>query len=1028
MNSQITTEAELLCAGAGKSWVMPGLTQVNRLPARSSFPRQESLSLDGDWDFQMLAKPEDLTDKWVRSRARRGWSSLPVPSTWTLHGYGTPHYTNIQMPFTADPPEVPAENPTGIYRREIEIPAAWKGQRVHLEVGGAESVLYVYLNGQAVGLSKDSRLPAEFDLTPLVRFGKKNLLVLVVVKWSDATYIEDQDQWWMGGIFRSVRIHVVPPVHLADVGVRCHLGEDFAEAHLSGVATIRSHSGWGEPVVLKGRVLDPSGKRVCGHFEASLANEPKHLLRRWHREIPFEITVAKPALWSAESPSLYTIEFELRCGDWRETTCIRTGMREVRITNGQVCLNGRPLFFHGVNRHEIDPDHGRYVPAERMWEDARLMKSLNINAVRTSHYPCDPLWYSICDEVGLYVIDEANIEAHAFHNTLNRDSSYALAWLERVQRMVIRDRNHACVLFWSLGNESGYGPNHDAAAGWVRHYDPSRLLHYEGAISRNQTGATWHDGQLATDIICPMYSSIEELEQWFQDPDRDRRPVIPCEYSHAMGNSNGSLADYDALFRKYFDQGLQGGFIWEWVDHGLRSQTPDGRSFIAYGGDFGETPHDANFVCDGLVGPDRELHPACHELKFLARPLIIESVDWKTGRLRLRSRRTFTGSEDLRLRWNLHSQAGNLAAGRVPSILVAPDSVAEISLPELAQAAASVPDTVHLKVAFIQKRGGFLPAGHVVSVEQIARAATVARSPKPSSAQAAKVKLSTDGAGPVVTCGQMRWEWSAGSGLLERFSQGRKACITHPVEPCFWRAAVDNDGLKLWSGQGNKPLGRWLRLGIDRIQWRLCEPVACGMQKDAARVLTRLEGSGRERFSDIFAVLDYAIRPDGGWSLRYRVELDAELTDLPRIGLLAGLSPEYSRLQFHGYGPWENYSDRSASALMDVHQARLSDYSLPYIMPQEYGHHTGTHWLEVSSDRTNLKISADNVFEFNYIPFRPETLFAARHRDLMEPSSTPWLHLDIAHRGIGTGSCGPDTRPEYRVAAGVHERVFNFEI
>ena len=1033
MHSQNTTVADMLLAGQGRSWVMPGLTQMNRLPGRASFGRAHSIELDGQWDFRMLPRPEAVTPQLVRTRDRKGWNSLPVPSTWTLYGHGHPHYTNIQMPFALNPPEVPADNPTGLYRREVQIPADWAGLRVHLEVGGAESVLYVYLNGHAIGMSKDSRLAAEFDLTPHLRVGETNLLTLAVVKWSDASYIEDQDQWWMGGIFRSVRLHAVPPVHIADAGVTPRLEAGFAHGHLAGSIRVSSHVGWDQPVTLKGRLLPPGGGRACARFTATMPVE-RHHMKRWHCEIPFQMEVEQPALWSAESPALYTLELDLHCGPWREKIRLRTGFREVKIINGQVCLNGQPLFFHGVNRHEVDPDHGRFVPAERMWEDARLLKSLNLNAVRCSHYPCDPLWYAICDEVGLYVVDEANIEAHAFHNTLNRNPDYALPWLERVQRMVIRDRNHPSILFWSLGNESGYGPHHDAAAAWVRHFDPSRLLHYEGAISRGQTGATWHDGHPATDIICPMYSSIDELEAWFSDPGRDRRPVILCEYSHAMGNSNGSLADYDALFRKYFDAGLQGGFIWEWVDHGLRHRTPDGRTFIAYGGDFGETPHDANFVCDGLVGPDRELHPACMELNFLARPLVVESVDPESGALRMRSRRRFTGTDDLRLEWRLHREGVIIAEGSIPAPNIAPSAVVNFPIPELM--VAEVDQETRLDITVLARQPGLLPKGHLVSIEQVSLpgrprptnrlAATRPRSAS-LEASAPTPQLAGEPGLQVVTLGDRRWEWCAQSGLLRAMLVRGRSLIAAPIEPCFWRAAVDNDGIKLWSGQEDKPLGRWLRLGLDSLRWRLLEPLQADLRDGCVRVLTRLAGSGRGLLNDLVVELETRIQPDASWSVRFRAEVAEDLADLPRIGLLLGLAPELNRLRFHGLGPWENYSDRRAGALLAVHGKRLDEATLPYVMPQEYGHHTETRWMEASGRSLRLRVSADSVFEFNYTQHRPEALYAARHRDLMDPSTTPWLHLDIAHRGVGTGSCGPDTRPEYRVPAGVHEHTFHFE-
>ncbi|NBD38762.1 MAG: beta-galactosidase, partial [Verrucomicrobia bacterium] len=475
--------------GSLPAWRWPTCHEMNRLPMRSPFPRHRSVaaaragrgspfekSLDGEWEFLGLARPEEVTDTMLASPARDlDWGTMPVPANWTLHGFGQPHYTNVRMPFPGDPPEVPDANPTGVYRRCFRIAKEWQGRPLHLEVGGAESVLFVFCNGRFVGMGKDSRLASEFDLTPFADPGKENLLVLVVVKWSDASYVEDQDQWWMGGLHRGVRLLSPAPVHMADVQLRAEVSDDLGAGTLSGWVRVRSETGGEKKIRLAWQLLDPGGKPV-GEKESTILPGRCGHLDQLHREAKFEIKVDRPLLWNAEEPQLYTLTLELTCGRAREATVLTTAFRKVEIRSGQLCLNGQPLRIHGVNRHEHDPDHGKAVPLARMWEDARLMKALNLNAVRTSHYPADPRWYDICDKVGLYVVDEANIESHAFHNTLCRDPAYATAFLERVKRMVLRDKNHPCVLLWSLGNESGYGPNHDAAAAWTRHYDPGRPL------------------------------------------------------------------------------------------------------------------------------------------------------------------------------------------------------------------------------------------------------------------------------------------------------------------------------------------------------------------------------------------------------------------------------------------------------------------------------------------------------------------------------------------------------------------------
>ena len=1031
---------DMIFLGKARSWVSPEITEINRLPARSTFERyrtaREALSgglpretkvLDGDWNFRMLDRPESLDSSHVQSRGRRGWKSLPVPSNWTLHGYGKPHYTNIAMPFQLDPPEVPGENPTGVYRKMVRIPGAWSNRRVHLEVGGAESVLYVYLNGQAIGMGKDSRLPSEFDLTPHLRFGEDNLLALVVVKWSDASYIEDQDQWWMGGIFRSVRLIATSPVHLADVSLVPRLDGDNRRGILNGHALIRSHQGWNREVLLSGSLLGPDNQRVVATMEATMPVFSAIHDRLLH-EIEFTFEVVNPRLWNAEEPNCYTAILELSCGRNREAVSLTTAFREVAVRNGQVCLNGTPIHFHGVNRHEHDPDTGKALSRERMWQDAKLMKSLNINAVRTSHYPNDPYWYEICDRVGLYVIDEANIESHAFHNWLCREEQYSTAFLERVKRMIRRDINHPSILFWSLGNESGYGPNHDAAAAWARRQDPSRLLHYEGAISKLQSRLTWHDGHRATDLICPMYSSIADIDEWYARPDRDPRPLILCEYSHAMGNSNGSLKDYYDLFERHFESGLQGGFIWEWLDHGIRSTLPDGTPYFAYGGDFGEQPHDGNFVCDGLLGPDRQPHPACFELKHLARPVRLKQVRWDRAEVVIENRRDFKSAEDIGLRWSLHQDGKVLARGGVEKLPVKPGGSRTFKLTGLAMARAGDGGPLYLNIDYILRFGtNCLSAGHILAAEQaIAPGMDIHQPllPAAGSRTGAIVCEETEGR-LLVRCRSIEWEWDTSSGLLIRQGKPEKPFIVDAVKPLFWRAAIDNDGLKLWSGQQNRPLGIWKSLGLDQLVTE-CTRFRVAPTGDAITIAASLRASGRGRFSDFRIGMKTTVRTDGSWSLDYRVRVGNKISDLPRVGLQIRLDPSYSEIAYLGLGPVENYSDRSTSAIMGVHRKSLADCRLPYVMPQEFGHHTGTSWIKLGSGRKTAAVSGDKKFEFNYTPYSSAELFARNHREELPASQTPWLVLDLAHRGVGTGSCGPDTLAPYQLNRRSYRNTFTF--
>ncbi|RYG62885.1 beta-galactosidase, partial [bacterium] len=529
---------ELLNLGARQAWMAPEIVQVNRLPMRAtlfpypnttaalSYDREKSpyfRSLNGDWQFHLAANPESLDSAFVSPEyeAGEGWGSIPVPSNWTMHGYDKPHYTNIQMPFPHEPPFVPAENPTGCYRTTFEVPADWDGRRVVLHFGGAESVLAVWVNGVAVGFSKDTRLPSEFDITPYVTPGAANFLAAVCIKWSDSTFIEDQDQWWMGGIYRDVFIYSTAKTFIHDVFAVAGLESDLTTGILKVTAQIglESHGyenehpdGW----KFEMQLFDSAGAPV---LEAPLQSEipTQHPWSKNRLKGVFETKVSAPAPWNHETPNLYTVVVSLLSpeGAVVEATSCRVGFRRITLGDRELLINGRAVLIKGVNRHEHDERLGKVVTREAMIRDIELLKQHNFNAVRTSHYPNDPLWYDLCDEYGLYVIDEADIEAHAFSRFLCHDPRYASQWLERCMRMVQRDQNHPSIFAWSLGNESGYGANHDAAAAWIRRYDKSRILHYEG-VNYQEDGperAAWLDwaGQIATDLICPMYSSVQAI-------------------------------------------------------------------------------------------------------------------------------------------------------------------------------------------------------------------------------------------------------------------------------------------------------------------------------------------------------------------------------------------------------------------------------------------------------------------------------------------------------------------------------------
>lgn len=874
----------LLSIGGSESWRLPELASLNRLPPVATLrrPRARVRSLDGTWRFKLAARPEAAPRA---ARSTRGWHEVEVPGLWTMQGFGTPHYTNVQMPFANRPPDVPDENATGIYRRTFSVPRGWRSRPVLLEFGGVEGMLCVLVNDEPVGIAKDARTPAAFDISDVVSHNEPNELLAVVLRWSDASFVEDQDQWWQSGLPRSIRL-ISPSVR----DVEWH-------ANATGAFTVDADG--------EARLLDDRGRVV--------ARGPEGVVKR-------------PALWSAESPALYTLEVEAE----GETVSCEVGFRTVEIAGRQLLVNGEPVMIAGVNRHEFDDRTGRVITRASMERDVRMMKAFNVNAVRTSHYPDDPYWLELCDRHGLYVVDEANIESHAYYDDLCRDARYRNQWVERVANMVERDKNHPSVVLWSLGNESGYGPNHDAAAGWVRSRDDSRPLHYEGAIKFD-----WGGGSAASDVVCPMYPELADVVAWAQAETDDPRPMILCEYSHAMGNSNGGLSDYWAAFRS--ERALQGGFVWEWVDHGILAG-----DHWAYGGDFGDEPNDGNFCADGIVWPDRTPHPALYELKFLAQP--VEVVARGGARFRIHNRHHFTSLDRYRCEWTLEADGEVVERGRLPQLRVAAGASKDVTL--------ALPSGAGER--FVTFR--FFDGEHEVAWQQLAVA-------RPRTRRRPKGRA---------------FEGELFPGLV---LDGPRLQL--------WRAPTDNDGLPLVATRAAGPLERWRELGLDA---------------DA------LPGSIATHTQRLRAI-------DGDTVLvENLVELAPGVRDLPRVGVVLTLRPGLERLEWYGPGPWEAYADRRASAVVGRWTSTVTDEYVPYINPQEHGHHPDARWLRLTDRRgRGLEVRGLPTIGFGASHFTAADLTAARHTDELTPRDEVVLSLDAAQRGLGTASCGPDTGEQYRL-------------
>ncbi len=1026
--------------------LQPELTEINRLPARTSstpFPGLQSAhadepspwqrSLDGEWQFQLIDRPDAAPDGWYDTAAATGnWRAITVPGVWTRQDTGDlPQYTNVVMPFDcSDAPGVPGENPTGLYRRSFTIGDNWKDRSTIVHIGGFESVALVWCNGVFVGMGTDSRLPSEFDLSPHLQPGE-NSLAIMVIKWSGATWIEDQDHWYHGGIHRSVYLESQAATHIADLYIDADFDPNSNNGDAKIVAKVAGPSkGW----IVRCRIVDERDIPVAESVEALVAQPPTggHIEQMDagynfpgnQVELNTQIANAKP--WSSEAPALYVLQTELidPAGQITEARITKVGFRRIEVKDRRLLVNGKPIIIIGANRHDHHPVNGKTLSVSEMRDELLVMKQHNINAVRTSHYPNDHKFLDLCDELGLYVIDEANVECHARWKSVAQDMRFHKAIVERVTRMIARDRNHSCIIGWSLGNEAGHGPAHDAAAAAARHIDPARFVHYEGALSKRfdtfGAKAPYDEAKaspsaserLVTDLVCPMYPSIDQIVEWArwaEQTQRDDRPLIMCEFSHAMGNSNGSLAEYVDAF--YAEPALGGGFIWEWKDHGLAETDDKGRPFWAYGGYYGDEPNDLNFCCDGIVAPDGAPHPALREYQWAARPIMCELVDDKT--ILATSRRVFTSTNDLVLCWSLQRGGMDVESGQLTPIVEAGEAL-KIKIPYQSEISSAA--DWHLLLEWkTSLETSALPKDHIVAWDQIelrCQSHEVVVSKWPPEAKVTTIEQEVS-FGPISIS-------LDDDGQIDRLSLNGKTVITSDVKAHLWRAPTDNDGGKLgWRADEPSKRLDWINLGLDRltIDYRKTELT----QNDQSamlkfeRTLIGAEGAAAKHKSlwtltNAGAQIDEIVTVPDNWP------------DIPRVGIVFNLPGEFEQLKWYGLGPDESYPDRFRAQTARRWSSTVDMQYHPYVVPQEHGAHEQTRWFSLKNDK------GDGVT----FQLPQGASFSARHHhdadltvgttlaDLVRRDDIE-VHIDIAMRGIGTGACGPDALPEYRVGPGEYK-------
>ena len=1004
-------------------WENPRVVERNREPAHATLvpyddehkalkgDRSSSpwfMLLNGDWKFSLEKNPKNASKNFFRVNFNAGsWDTVPVPSNWQMLGYDKPIYTNVAYPFPADPPRVPHDdNPTGSYRKNFEIPNSWKGRQVFLVFDGVDSAFYVWVNGKLMGYSEDSRLPAEFNITPYVHSGK-NVVAAQVYRWSDGSYLEDQDMFRLSGIYRDVYLFSTPNVHIRDFFIQTDLDKEYKNAILKVRAKIANYSRHliGNHAI-EVSLFDAEGNDV---LDKPLSQTIRDMKAKSETVIEFEHKIRSPQKWSAEHPHLYTLILKLldNRGNTIEIERCKVGFRKVEAKDGRILVNGVPVFFKGVNRHEHDDIGGHAVTVESMVKDILLMKQFNFNAVRTCHYPNDPVWYDLCDEYGIYVIDEANIECHGLANVGGpeyqiepaNDPEWLTAFMERCVRMVERDKNHASVIMWSLGNESGYGPNHDAAAGWIHGSDATRLVHYEGTIhTRGKVSPI-------VDVVSVMYPTIDRLTALSEDLD-ETRPAIMCEYTHSMGNSTGNLKEYWETIHAH--KRLCGGFIWDWVDQGLERKTQDGKKWWAYGGDFGDEPNDGNFCINGLIWPDRKPHPAMWECKKVFQPVDVEAVDLSAGKVKIVNNYDFSDLGELDAEWELTADGEILQNGQLLNLHTLPRD-SEIVIVPFTVPTLKFGTEYWLTLRFkLSESTIWAKKGHEVAWSQFKMPFEVPLGPVLDAQSMTAVRLDETEAQITIIGAKFKAIFNKKTGELSSIKYNRSELIKNGPALNVWRAPTDNDAPRL--------APTWRSFGLDRIVHETKSVIALRVAPQIVQVVVAslarapdiAEGFECNYIYTVYGSSDIVIEMDVAPSLR--------IPSLPRIGLQMTVPEKYNTFSWLGRGPHENHCDRKEGAPVGVYRNKVSEQYVPYIKPQENGNKTDVRWVSLTdANGTGLLVIGMPLMEVTAQYFTSKELENAKHTHELKWRRDITLNIDYKQSGVGGGSCGPDTLQKYTV-------------
>lgn len=949
-------------------------------------------SLNGVWKFKYCDTVYNVEDGFYAANFDAcSWDTLTVPSNWQMHGYDKPNYTNVNYPYPCDPPFVPNDNPAGLFIRDFTIPTP-DDREQYLVLEGVDSCFYLWVNGTFVGYSQVSHMTSEFAISKYLRAGK-NRIAVMVLKWCDGSYLEDQDMWRLSGIFRDVYLLSRENTHIADVFIRTELNPEFSAGVLDCEIEMSSLS----PAPVRIELRDIHGE--------VLYNTPAEISGTGTVRIPVESV----DLWSAETPNLYT----LLLYQGEEVIPFSVGFRKVEIEDSVILINGKAVKFKGVNRHDSHPELGHTIPFYHMKNDLLLMKRHNVNAIRTSHYPNDPRFLGLCDELGFYVIDEADLETHGAapagnFSMISKDPQFKEAYVDRMQRMVERDKNHACIVMWSLGNESGYGENHIQMALWAKGRDTSRLIHYEGAFSPGvykEVVQEEHTDISCLDVYSRMYPSIEWMEQEFLKDKNEKRPLVLCEYCHAMGNGPGDLQDYWDLMYKH--PKFSGGFVWEWTDHSVAAKTPEGVTYYTYGGDFGDKPNDGNFCVDGLVYPDRKPHTGLLELKNVIAPVRTEAVDLAQGKFKVTNLYDFINLSHLSLNWRVERDGEMIDEGELEPLAVAPQKSRIVALPYSLPARAD--GRYFLRVSYTQVNSTeWAEKGFEVAFAQFELPTGKVEKAALKKSDMAPLHVEKTAKEIIIEGNDFTYVFNRYYGAFTRIEYNGVNMISSMPRFNVWRAPTDND---------RNVKHEWMEEGYDRLGPHTYSVEILSEDECHIRICSEFSLGGYIKKPVIHAKAFWTVYGSGDIVLETQAKVREGLPFLPRFGLQLTMSKGNELVEYFGYGPHESYIDKKRSTWKSRFEATVDSLHEDYVMPQENGSHYATEWAVVTNLLgMGLLFVGMEDFSFNASHYTPEDITEADHTYKLNRREETIVNLDYMNSGVGSNSCGPKLLPQYRLS------------